>query len=429
MKPQSSVAQMAEQLTWMLRQMNADDRGLERGRNFAFLAALVWLVVTGVCHGGYYEFKTFDHQKAYEYLDEVEAAVGIEEFEKVPFEQVFAVALPLGRIDKWYLTPQTFMSHVKRMQAARKQFYQERPLTDDEVKSDLLAFRIRYEVSETADWMEQVGTQFDPVVEKAKTADEAALAIFAWMSGNLELTEKALSYKLPLRGDVEPMKVLKDKKGNEIDLTILGVAALRASGVAARIVYAPALRGEIGGKVWLEYLGEDRVWRPWVPSLGCGKDRDGSGGAIDGLGQVVPATKQNAPVTHLAEIRKRFGDKIVLVMTRPEEPREITDQYVDSAKLEFKTDDQEVEISLMVFGGQGLMAARGNEVEEMKDEQTVLVGKGLVVAAASFGNRSFALLPIKISRETRHVIVSAKNGSLSLEPSPASDSINKNKDP
>lgn len=249
---------------------------------------------------GYYEFKTFDHQKAYEYLDEVEAAVGTEAFETVPYEQAFAVALPLGRIDKWHLTPQSFMSHVKRTQVARKRFYRERPLTDDEVKSDLLAFRIRYEVSENADWMEQVAKHFEPVTAGAKTADEAAKAIFAWMSGNLELTEEALGYKLPLRGDREAVSVLKEEKGSEIDQAICGVAALRASGVVARIVYAPALRGEIGGKVWLEYLGEDRGWRPWVPSFGKASD-------------------------HRAEIRERLGDKIVLVMTRPEAPREITE--------------------------------------------------------------------------------------------------------
>jgi hypothetical protein len=383
-----------------------------------FLVVGAWLTAACFCFGGYYEFKTFDHQKAYKYLDEVEAAVGTEEFEKVPYEQAFAVALPLGRIDKWHLTPQSFMSHVTRTQIARKRYYRERPLTDDEVKSDLLAFRIRFEVSKAADWMERIGKQFDPVVEKVKTADEAAKAIFGWMGENLEMTEKGLGYKLPLRGDHDPGTVLNSKKGNEIDLAILGVAALRASGVAARIVYAPALRGEVGGKVWLEYLGEDRVWRPWVPSFACGF----VGNRTGLLGQDVPAT-------HLAEIRRRFGDKIVLVMARPEEPREITDQYVDTTHLEFKTDGQEVEISLMIFGRQGLMVARGNEVEEIKNERSVRVGKGLVVAAASFGNRSFALLPIEISNGTSQIVVRAENGGLALEPSPVSVSTKDQKDP
>jgi hypothetical protein len=402
--------------------MNTDEHGLVGGWSMLRAALVACYVMRGICFGGYYEFKTFDHQKAFEYLDQVEAAVGTEEFEKVPFELAFAVALPLGRIDKWYLTPQTFLSHVKRAELVRKRFYREKPLTDDEVKSDLLAFRIRYEVSETADWMEKIGTHLDPLVAKATTAEEAASAIFGWMSGNLELMEMALGYKLPLRGDFEAVKVLKDKKGSEIDVAIFGVAALRASGVAARIVYAPALRGEVGGKVWLEYLGEDRVWRPWVPSLACVKGIGGTGCSIDGLGQDVPATKQNATVTHLAEIRKRFGDKIVLVMTRPEEPKEITEQYVDTANLEFKTDGQEVEISLMIFGRQGLMVARGNEVEEMKNERLVRVGRGLVVAAASFGNRSFALLPIKIPAGSDRIAVRAERGGLVLESDSSPDS-------
>lgn len=352
-----------------------------------FLALILWAMAVPAAMADYYEFSTFDHQKAYDYLDKVEAAVGTEAFEEVPYEQAFSVALPLGRIDKWYLTPQSFMSHVTRTQIARKRFYRERPLTDDEVKSDLLAYRIRYEISESADWMEQVARRFEPVTAGAKTADEAAKAILSWMSGNLELTDKQLGYKLPLRGDREPVMVLKEKKGSEIDLAICGVAALRASGVAARIVYAPALRGEMGGKVWLEYLGEDRGWRPWVPSFGKAAD-------------------------HRVEIRKRFGDRIALVMTRPEAPREITDDYVETTGLTFETDGQEVQISLMVFGKQGLMPARGNEVDEMKDERSVRVGRGLVIAAASFGNRSFALLPVEIPATASHFTIHAERGSL-----------------
>ena len=234
-------------------QMNADGHRWFGARvTTVSLAIGGWLMAVGLSFAGYYDFKTFDQDKAYKFLDVVEAAVGTEDFEKVPYEQAFAVALPLGSIDHSYLTPQTFMSHVRRTQVARKRFYRDKPLTDDEVKSDLLAFRIRYESTAKADWMEQVAKQFEPVTAKAKTADEAAKAIFAWMSGHLELTEKLLGYKLPQRGDLDPLTVLKGGRGSEIDLSICGVAALRASGVVARIVWAPALRGEVGGKVWLE---------------------------------------------------------------------------------------------------------------------------------------------------------------------------------
>ena len=148
--------------------------------------------------------------------------------------------------------------------------------------------------------------------------------------------------------------------------------------------------------------------------------------------QVAPVTVRVAPakaLDHTAEIRKRLGDKIVLVMTRPEDPKEITERYAETANLEFKTDGQEVEISLMVFGRQGLMVARGNEVEEMKNERSVKVGKGLVVAAASFGNRSFALLPIGIVRGTNHITVRAENGGLSIQPPSESISNNYRTDP
>lgn len=85
---------------------------------------------------------------------------------------------------------------------------------------------------------------------------------------------------------------------------------------------------------------------------------------------------------------------------------------MDTTELAFVTDGQEVEISLMVFGKQGLMPARGNEVEEMKDERSVRVGRGLVIAAASFGNRSFALLPVEIPESASHFKIHAEDGSL-----------------
>lgn len=377
-------------------------RGRQRGAWPGLSAGILVLLLSSFAFGGYYEFKNFDHDGAYKYLDEVEGKVGMEEFEKVPYSQAFAVALPLGRIDHWYLTPQTFMSHVKQTQVARSRFYREQPLTDEEVKNDLLALRIRYESTANADWMERIAKQCG-FTAKAKTADEAAAMLFDWMRDHLQLTGSALGYKLPLRGDLDPITVLKDGRGSEIDLAICGVALLRASGVVSRIVYAPALRGETGGKVWLEYMGENRVWQPWVPSFGKAPD-------------------------HLAEIRRRFGGKIVQVMARPEAPQEITERYVDTALLEFKTGGGEVEISLLVFGREGLMMAAGNEVEDTKKLRSLRVGKGLVVASASFGNRSFALLPIEIPQASKRLVIIADGSDLRIE-APPSASIQKPDNP
>ena len=76
--------------------------------------------------------------------------------------------------------------------------------------------------------------------ERSKNADDCAKQVFQWMTGHLVLTGSKSAYRLPMRGDLDPLTVLKGGRGSEIDLTIFGVAALRSCGVAARLVWAAA---------------------------------------------------------------------------------------------------------------------------------------------------------------------------------------------
>jgi hypothetical protein len=321
-------------------------------------------------------------------LSMLEKDVGTQEFESVSYDLAMRLALTLGRIDKDHLTSKTFVGHLRQVERAKERFYKKK-LTVDETEAYLLPYRIRYEPTTKPEWLVTLAGHFRPITADTTSADDAAKVVLGWMAANLKLLDPALSYKLPSRGDLDPITVFKGSHGDEIDVAIFGVASLRASGVAARLVWAPALRGEIGGKAWLEYLGQAGKWIPWVPSFGSCAD-------------------------HAAEIRKTIGAKIVLVMARPEAPVEITGSYVETVEVTFDVSVQDVDISLMVQGREELMPARGSEVESMRNERKVRIGRGPAVIAAAFSNRSFALLPVDCPPGTEQISILANGGNLAI---------------
>lgn len=352
------------------------------------LGCILLLVSSPRAAASYYDWQDIDRKAAYDLLEQVEADVGSAEYDNIPQDLAFAFALPLCRIDRYHITSSAILGHLKCVTQARGRFYQaQKGLSDAEVMAWLLPLRIRYESTSKPDWMVRTASKFEPVTAQATTADDAAEAILTWMTTNLDLIDPTLSYRLPLRGDLDPLSVLKGGRGTEIDLAICGVAALRASGVAARIVWAPAMRGQPGGKVWLEYLDETKAWQPWVPSL-----------------------RRKLP--HREAFRKEHDGKFVFVMARPEEPVEITAHYADTVEIEFRPEPGEVNCSLMVLGSEGLLPARGNGVEMMKNERVVTIGKGPVIAVASFGNSSFALLPVEAPSPALRILIHAAEGKL-----------------
>jgi len=351
-----------------------------------FLAVSVMLLAAPVA-SAYYDDTVGDRELAYGFLDDVEAEVGHEAFAATPEALTLRLALTLGKLDKEHLTPAAFIRHVQHAGKAGERFYKGRKLSTDEVAAYLLPYRIRYEHTSKPLWLTTLAEHFAPITEKATTADEAAGAVLAWIPAHVKLFEPALSYPLPIRGDLDPLTVLKGGYGSEVDCAIFGVAALRSCGVAARFVWAPALRGGVGGKAWLEYLGETGQWIPWVPSFGDAPD-------------------------HAAEIRKRIGASIVCVMARPEEPVEITGSYVETMRVEILARQENVVVQLMVAGSERLLAAHGNEI--IGSGLGYNVGKGALIVAATFSNRSFALLPVECPPGGNAVFVVAEAGKLSI---------------
>ena len=328
-----------------------------------------------------------DREIAFQYLDHVENAVGFEQFDSVSPSLCSRLALTLGRLDRDWLTPEAFIQHVRQVEAARSRFYKKKKLTEDEVAAYLLPYRIRYELTSKPGWLSTLARHFAPVASDATAADEAALAILAWISAHVKLLDPAVSYPMPQRGDLDPLSVLKGGYGNELDCAIFGVAALRASGVAARFVWVPTLRGGKGGKAWLEYLNEAGNWVPWVPSFESVAD-------------------------HAAEIRKRIGPGILFVMARPEAPIEITNSYVDTVEIIVDSSEKNLEVQFLALGEDRLMPARGQE--NMRNERRASIGRGSVVIAASFGMRSFALLPVECGPDQDRIHIKAEAGGLAL---------------
>lgn len=336
---------------------------------------------------GYYGEMAGDKRIAYEYLDRVADEVGAGEFDRIGGPEALALALTLGEIDKDYLTAQDFVRHVGQVVAVKGRFYKERGLSGEEIAAYLLPLRIRGEATSKPGWFATLAERFGQVTAAASTADAAAGAVFVWTVANVKPLDSRSTYPLPLRGDLDPQTVLRGGYGTEVDRAIFVVGALRACGVAARFVWTPALRGEPGGKAWLEYLGESGKWIPWVPSFGAAGD-------------------------HLAKLRRELGPKIVFVMARPEAPVEITAAYVETAGLEIQTTRQDVTVTLLVLGRDELLAARG--LYETVDERSIHIGAGRVIVAAVFSNLTFALLPVDVRPGPERTLVIANAGGLSV---------------
>ena len=343
-------------------------------------------MMSSLTAAAFYDDTVGDKQLAYRYLDQVQKEVGLAMYDSTSELLVMQLALTLGNLDKDRLTSAGFIQHVRQVEKLKDRFYTKRKLTSDDIVAYLLPYRIRQEHTSKPAWLTTLAQKFQPLTATATTADEAAKAVLALTVAHVELLEPALSYTLPQRGDLDPLTVLKGGYGSEVDCAIFGVAALRSAGVAARFVWAPALRGEVGGKAWLEYLSEAGAWIPWVPSFGATPD-------------------------HAAEIRKQIGPAILFVMGRPEAPIELTASYVKTMDLIIQTTQENVVIDIFALGRDGLLAGRGGIT---KNERQVSVGRGSVVVSATFSDRSFALLPIECQPDQDRILIEANSGVLAI---------------
>lgn len=333
----------------------------------------------------FYDPSTFDKKWAYGFLESVEEAVGQEAFDGIRYDNAMHLALRLGPIDRFSMTPEIFVRHIRLSEAVEKRFYRKQPLSDDEVKNYLLPLRIRYEHTSKPDWRAVISKEFTPVVVAAGTTEEAANAITHWMHENLTLLGSTTTYRMPMRGDLDPITVLRGKCGSEIDQAIFGVAALRSIGVAARLVWSPVLRGEIGGKCWVEYLNEEHKWIPWAPSL-----------------------KESG--NHRALLAQQFGEKFVFIMANPEAPTEITGTYVNTVEIRMSKEAPSLQMTVLVLGKEGLVPAFGCEESEFDSASVFHAGRGSVYLAFSLGKLDQSLLRVVPEKDEAILEIEFKDG-------------------
>lgn len=346
---------------------------------------------TAIADVGYYDLNMESRTHAYSYLDKLEQEIGTDVYETLPPLQALDFAQKLGSIDLLTMTSAACVQHLQGVAKIRSNYYQAEPLTDTEVNEYLLPYRIRYEPTRDPIWFAKLQAHFTKIIKQKTitTADEAAQAVLAWIHSQVKLESDVMSYHLSIAGDVSQVDTLAAKKATEINHVILSIAALRSMGVAARMVYAPSLRGMTGGKIWLEYLDEKRQWQCQVPSLG-------------------------APGGHKEKIIAELGDNLAKIYARPEAPQEITASYLKVSRIAWQCESDDILVNVMILSKEGLASTQAFEAGESAKIKQCDVGPGYLILTANFGNRSYALMPIK-AKPNEKIIIEAGRGKILIK--------------
>jgi hypothetical protein len=318
----------------------------------------------------YYDSTT--DTEAATFVDSVEQSVGSDHFQKISRIYAFMLAKTLGQLDRNILTPAAFVEHVEQAEQVRTRFYQE--INTVNFRTYLLPYRIRSENCTADGWRKVIRDKLTPMIIGISDPKAAALTVLTWCKAKVRMSEEDRCYPLGLKGDLDPLTTLDGGVGSEIDLSILAVAALRSVGVAARLVTAPVIAGEAGGKVWVEYRSEGK-WNTWVASA---PDR------VDG--------KQYL----LDQFRGRFG----LILANPEEPINITSTYVAVAHLDVTLSNVEAENrpgwNLLVFGKNQLSPITGRNIYTRLSDN-IAIGPGNYLIVAGDRIHESMIMPISIN--------------------------------
>ena len=246
------------------------------------------------------------------------------------------LARTFSRTDRLNIPLETVIHHIRLAQSARNRFY---PFIPVRAYQDyLLALRIRYERTAHPNWRQVLHEKLNPLTGNNADVDQAAGTVFRWIRENVRLEDEGDTYPIGFKGDLDPLTTLRGRAGTEIDLAILGVAALRSVGIAARLVWASAIANEKGGKVWLEYRSKEN-WIPWAPSAPADSD-------------------------HLEWLQKRFGKNFSTVVTNVRQPTNITPRYVLTLPIWFCSEPltPEFEMNLCVLGSECLSPVTGKDL-------------------------------------------------------------------
>jgi len=284
----------------------------------------------------------------FNYMDSVSEEIGLERFESVSFEYVFALARQLGQIERFNLTSEAFFEHVHEAVSVKNTFeFAGSPMSDRTFTHYVLPLRIRYESTARGSWRSFFKERLGSSLEGLGT-DQAIETILTHLTDRVTL-DAASTYDLGYRGDLDPIATYLGQYGDEVDLSILACAALRSFGVPARLAYTPHVQETQGGKVWLEYMNSDADWQCWVPQF----------------------AQSASPQTHHAQIVELLADRTGIIFAHPADPIEITETYCPTREVNFKPTDQEKvreQYNVAFFSGGFLRPIRGMELTSVRTE-------------------------------------------------------------
>lgn len=245
---------------------------------------------------------------AEDYLQQVVETAGAEALDKYPRGDVLYLAGTLGQMDRPSIPADVFIGHLEVATSVRNRFYPDIP--QESYRQYILALRIRSEFTSHSGWSRRLNAELMQLIGEGTDITKAANLVFAWVRGKVKLDGETRTYQLNLKGDLDPLTTLRGGRGNEIDIAILAVASLRSVGIASRIVYAPVIANEKGGKVWVEYR-DSKEWVPWVPSA------------------------PSAPPVESAKawLTREFRGEWAYILANPEQPVNITGTYVQPVSL------------------------------------------------------------------------------------------------
>lgn len=358
-------------------------------RDFGFLVTATLLFALSPIWVGaapYYDGSASSDEReyVYEYLDQIELKEA-EAFGKIQGDHAVYVAKRMGYIDRDVMDAASFCSHILAAQRVRERFYKEKPLSDGQFKRYLLPLRIKHEYTRR-NWLPALQNKFSPLTESAKTADEAAEIIFTWVKENLALKSQREFYQMTTGGDLDVFSVLEEREVHEISLSIFTVAALRSAGVAARIVWAPMLRGERGGKLWLEYWSESEEWVPWMPSI---------------------AKK----IQEKEDLVKCLQGKVGLILVHQDDPKNVTERYFPVCELSFEIEDKDIRSQIFLLGNQGLIAIEGHASNGLGRGKVMKVARGgdFYLALAKH-DVAYFLTKVNLKPEEKRLVVLLEDG-------------------
>lgn len=299
---------------------------------------------------------------AEDFVSEVKAMVGAHALTAFPPEDVLALSGTLGQLDRVSISPAVFLEHLREAEAVRNRFYQEIPA--ESFQNYILGIRIRAEFTSHSAWRARFRKEFEGRLQDKKDVKSAAQEIFRWVRSKVRLTGEKRTYPLNLKGDMDPLTTLRGGRGNETDVAILVVAVLRSCGIASRIVYAPVIAGENGGKTWAEYRDE-KEWKPWVPSAPEAED-------------------------HLVWLKNEFSGKWGYVLADPSRPTNVTPRYGPTSVIwtcPVPLLKGHFDSSFLVWSGGRLEPVMGRDIYN-PDPEDAARGMGAGVYVCSAGDRA-----------------------------------------